>query len=60
VFTSLNREYIIVKLRHTFTGSMKTFIAHARVPAAVSAPVIKCKKTPKKKCSFVAKEAKKR
>ncbi len=26
----------------------------------VSAPVIKCKKTPRKKCSFVAEEAKKR
>ena len=27
---------------------------------AVSAPVIKCKKTPRKKCSLVAKEVKKR
>jgi len=26
----------------------------------VSAPVIKCKKTPRKKCSFVAEEEKKR
>ncbi len=26
----------------------------------VSAPVIKCKKTPRKKCSFMAEEAKKR
>ena len=26
----------------------------------VSAPVIKCKKTPRKKCRFVAEEAKKR
>ena len=26
----------------------------------VSAPMIKCKKTPRKKCSFVAEEAKKR
>ena len=26
----------------------------------VSSPVIKCKKTPRKKCSFVAEEAKKR
>jgi len=26
----------------------------------LSAPVIKCKKTPRKKCSFVAEEAKKR
>ena len=26
----------------------------------LSAPVIKCKKTPRKKCSFVAKEVKKR
>ena len=26
----------------------------------MSVPVIKCKKTPRKKCSFVAKEAKKR
>ena len=28
--------------------------------AKVSAPVIKCKKTPRKKCSFMAEEAKKR
>ncbi|MEY8404214.1 hypothetical protein AALA54_12940, partial [Oscillospiraceae bacterium 44-34] len=27
---------------------------------ALSSPVIKCKKTPRKKCSFVAEEAKKR
>ena len=26
----------------------------------VSAPVIKCKKTPRKKCSFMAEEAKKK
>ena len=26
----------------------------------VSSPVIKCKKTPRKKCSFVSEEAKKR
>ena len=32
----------------------------ANLELKVSAPVIKCKKTPKKKCSFVAKEAKKR
>ena len=29
-------------------------------PVALSAPVIKCKKTPRKKCSLVAKEVKKR
>ncbi len=29
-------------------------------PGFLSAPVIKCKKTPRKKCSFVAKEVKKR
>ena len=33
-------------------------IDHCR--EGLSAPVIKCKKTPRKKCSFVAKEAKKR
>ena len=30
------------------------------LPVKVSAPVIKCKKTPRKKCSFVAKRRKKR
>ncbi len=34
--------------------------SHYLVLVHVSAPVIKCKKTPRKKCSFMAEEAKKR
>ena len=36
----------------------ETLLRHAMED--LSAPVIKCKKTPRKKCSFVAEEAKKR
>ena len=35
-------------------------VAGENLIGGMSAPVIKCKKTPRKKCSFMAEEAKKR
>ena len=40
--------------------TVATFLSHHRLTDDLSAPVIKCKKTPRKKCSFMAEEAKKR
>ena len=42
-----------------FGGLALWYQGNAKV-SGLSAPVIKCKKTPRKKCSFVAEEAKKR
>ena len=41
-------------------GNLKPKKAKRSFKKIVSAPVIKCKKTPRKKCSFMAEEAKKR
>ncbi len=46
---------LLMELEHPLVQAVEPLVQEL-----VSSPVIKCKKTPRKKCSFVAEEAKKR
>ena len=54
------KEWCIPKADADFVAKMEDVLEVYQRPYDLSAPVIKCKKTPRKKCRLVAEEAKKR